>query len=165
MPSNNASTDLSLPAGISTIAALLPPLNDRMRQIEQLVGSTSKTVATTGSSSTSSSNAGQVILSVPGTLGMLSTAAPLILFQNAVTPSNIVAVLTLAAIGAPVIVQIMVAGVSYAQLTIPAGQQLIPVSIPAPGGIAAGALVTLNIISVGTTFPGAGLSVILQGVS
>ncbi|HTB10936.1 MAG TPA: hypothetical protein VK752_05170 [Bryobacteraceae bacterium] len=133
-----------------------------MRQIEQLLGVTSKTAAATGSTSTTSS-AGQVVFSVPGTLGMQSNAAPLVTFANAVTPSGLVALLKVAAIGAAVSAQLMVAGVSYATLTIPAGQT--QVSIPGAGAIAANALVTLNLISVGTTFPGSGLSVILQGVS
>jgi len=140
----------------------MPPLNDRMRQIEAALGATSSTTQRV-SAPTSSSATGQVVLSVPGTLGILTNAAPLLLFASAVTPSGLVAILKQPSIGASVIAQVMVAGVSYAQLTIPAGQT--QVSIPGAGGIAANALVTLNIISVGTTFPGSGLSVIVQGVS
>src|SRR5580700_5402462 len=150
MPSTNASTDLSLPAGITTVAQLLPPLNDRMRQIEQMTGSTGK-AASTGGSTSSTGSAGQVVLSVPGTLGMQSNAAPLLTFANAVTPSGLVGLLKQTAIGAAVSAQIMVAGVSYATVTIPAGQT--QVSIPGSGAIAAGELVTLNVVSVGTTFP------------
>ena len=159
MPSTNASTDLSLPAGITTVAQLLPPLNDRMRQIEQMTGSTSAVAKATGSAT---SDAGQVVLSVPGTLGMQSNAAPLLTFASAVTPAGLVGLLKQTAIGAAVSAQLMVAGVPYVTLTIPAGQT--QVSIPGAGTIAGGALVTLNITSVGTTFPGAGLSIILQGV-
>jgi hypothetical protein len=93
---------------------------------------------------------------------MQSNAAPLLTFANAVTPAGLVGLLKQTAIGAAVTAQIMVAGVSYATLTIAAGQT--QVSIPGAGSIAANALVTLNITSVGTTFPGSGLSVILQGV-
>lgn len=160
MPSTRASTDLSLPQ-VGTVPELLPALNDRMRQIEGLLGTTAKAAATS-SSATGQSSTGQVVLSVPGTLGMQSNAAPLVTFAASVTPSGLVALLKQTAIGASVQAQLMVAGVSYATLTIPAGQTQI--SIPGAGAIAAGALVTLNIISVGTTFPGAGLSVILQGV-
>jgi hypothetical protein len=162
MPSNNAATDLSLPPSISTFAALMPALNDRMRQIEGLTGSIAKVATSTGPSSTSSSSAGQVVLSVPGTLGMMSNAAPLMQFASAVTPSGLVGLVKLPSIGAAIMAQLMVGGVAYATVTIPAGQTR--VSIPGAGAIAAGALVTLNLISVGTTFPGSGLSVILQGV-
>jgi hypothetical protein len=163
MPSNYASTDLSLPPGIKTVADLMPALNDRMRQIEQMTGSTA-TVATSSSkgSPASSTGPGQVVLSVPGTLGIQSNAAPLLLFQSPVTPSGLVALLKEAAIGAAVIGQLMVKGVAYAALTLPAGQT--QVSIPGAGAIPANALVTLNVTSVGTTFPGSGLSIIIQGV-
>lgn len=159
MPSSSASTDLSLPQ-VATVAALLPALNDRMRQIEMLLGTTSG--AASASTSTSSPATGQVVFSIPGTLGMMSNAAPLLQFANAVTPSGLVALLKQAAIGASVMVQIMMGTISLATLTIPAGQT--QVSIPGAGTIPANTLVTLNLISVGTTFPGSGLSVILQGV-
>lgn len=161
MPSNSASTDLSLPPAIATVAQLLPPLNDRMRQIEGLIGGGSKAAAVAASTS-SSGGTGQVGLSVPGTLGMVSNAAPLLVFGSTVTPSGLLAVVKETAIGAAIAVQIMVGSASYATLTIPAGQT--QVSIPGAGAIAAGALVTLNLISVGTTFPGSGLSVFFQGV-
>jgi hypothetical protein len=161
MPSNNASTDLSLPA-VTTVAALLPALNDRMRQIEGLLGTTAKSASTSSGPGATTTDAWQVVLSVPGTLGMGSNLAPLLTFASAVTPSGLVGLLKETAIGAAVSAQIMVAGVSYATLTIAAGQT--QVTIPGAGTIAANALVTLNLVSVGTTFPGSGLSVILQGV-
>lgn len=165
MPSTNASTDLSLPPSIASFAALMPVLNDRMRQIEGLTGSTAKVASSTGGGTSTATGSGQVGLSVPGTLGMKTTAAPLLLFGEAVTPSALVAIVAGAAIGASIIVQIMVGGVSYAQITTPAGMQSPNfVSVPGAGTIPANTVVTLNLISVGTTFPGSGLSVFFQGV-
>jgi hypothetical protein len=157
MPVKTASTALEIPATLATVPDLLPVLNDRMRRIQSAFDQgTTAAVASGGSP-------GELVLSIPGTLGIRSNAAPLVSFPAQVTPTDIVALLKTPPSGAPVTVQLNVGGQPYAVLSIASGQvQAGPQSASTP--IPPNTLVTLDVTSVGTAFPGADLSVMLRGV-
>ncbi len=161
MPNQNASTWLELPTlqGISAEAQLA--LNDRFRTIAQALDSIGATGTTT---STATASGRELILTVPGTLGIQTNAAPLVSLPDSITPGGgIVAMLKQPPQGASVKFKLQVGGADYTAVELPAGSSLPVLISGALGGvIAANALVTLNIIQVGTTFPGADLSVLVR---
>lgn len=113
----------------------------------------------TGTQAVAGSN-GLLILSVPGTLGILSSAAPLVeLFADA-APTDITALVKQAPVGGNLVINLVVAAVTLGTVTILAGALSGTVSVS--GSIAAGALVTLDITGVGLTFPGADLTALVR---
>jgi hypothetical protein len=114
------------------------------------------------------SGAQQLVLSVPGTLGIRSSAAPLVALFAGGTASEVVAVVKTAPAGADLTVVVNVDAVAIATVTVKDGETAASSGAMA-GAIAAGdgtgtapGLVTVDITGVGSTFPGADLSVLIQ---
>lgn len=104
---------------------------------------------------------GEVVLSVPGTIGIRSNAAPLVTISTAQSASQIVALLKQAPVGADAQIRVLAAGVVIGQpLTIPAGTLSASQTLTAP--VDADALITLDVLAVGSTFPGSDLTVLLR---
>lgn len=158
-----ARTSLELPdVGLSLEAHLA--LNERFRTIAARLDAAmaGTSTATAKSSGGGGSGAGsELVLSVPGTLGIRTDAAPRVSFPGAVTPAALVLLLKRAPQGAAVTVKVQVAGADWATLTIPDGAAS-ATTTSGLGAIAADALVTVNLTSVGTVFPGADLTVLVR---
>lgn len=122
------------------------------------VGGSSVTNITQGGGA----GASQVVLSVPGTLSIRSNAAPLVQLSTARNVASIRALLKQAPVGGTTGLSLVLkAGAAeLAQLSIPADQAVANLTTTGKA-IPAGASVVLDITAVGTTFPGADLSVIL----
>lgn len=154
---NTAKTYLELPPGVF---ASQPQqlLNDRLRTIsarlDSIGGGGSNTTTITGGAPT------QLIFSVPGVIGIRSSAAPLVTLASTVNTSSIVALLKQASTEADVKIQMSAAGASFPVLVIPVGQTSANLTVQT--SIPANTPVLLNIIQVGTKFPGADLTVILR---
>lgn len=162
MPNSNASSWLELPSLPGLSADTLAALNDRFRTIASGLGG-SGTPAAPASVFVGGGSGQQLILSVPGTLGVLTNAAPVVSLSQGRTPTGLVGILKNAPQGAPVQFTLLVAGVAYTTMTLPTGL-LAPVMLAGAlgGGIAANAAITLNITQVGTVFPGSDLSVLMR---
>ena len=165
MPTFTTSTSLEMPPAKGLSQEALAALNERFLVISSLLGNGAAVSPPSAQASArptaTVSSGGEVVLSVPGTLGIQTNAAPLVSLRAAVTPVSLVALLKQAPQGAPVTIQVCVGGANWATLAIANGA----VSATSPAGlgaIAAGALVTLNITTVGTVFPGSDLSVLVQ---
>jgi hypothetical protein len=102
----------------------------------------------------------QVVLSIPGTLAIESNAAQLISFKDARKVVEVELLVKRVPVGAPIDVRILVDGATMATVTLLAGQS--GVKSAAAFAIAAGKPVRIDVLSVGVTFPGADLSVILR---
>ena len=99
-----------------------------------------------------------------GTLGIESNAAQPLYLNRAVTAGDVKAYLQDAPTGSGLTFVIYVGGAAWLTLTIPAGQTSIeatPTQIAALTAIPANTAVTVGITAVGTTFPGADLSVFI----
>jgi hypothetical protein len=103
---------------------------------------------------------GQVVLSIPGTLAIESNAAALVAFKEGRRVSEVELLLKQAPVGSTLEVRVLVDGATMATVTLTAGQT--GVKSAASFAIAAGTPVRIDILNVGTTFPGADLSVILR---
>ena len=102
----------------------------------------------------------QVVLSVPGTLAIESNAAQLISFKEARKVVEVELLVKRAPVGGSLDVRILVDGAPMSTVTLLAGQTAVK---SATGfAIAAGKPVRIDILSVGLTFGGADLSVILR---
>lgn len=111
--------------------------------------------------------AGAVTFQVNGTLGIASNAAPPVYSGGASGGAfafgSVSAYVLTAPSGAAITLQLTLNGANWCTLTIANGATVaLPQSGLALGAVPAGALVALNVIGVGTTFPGAGLTVVLQ---
>jgi len=159
MPSSaNSTGNLEIPQA-NVDGGFLQVLNDRLRRI----GTKLATVTTTTTTTTSSSgNAiSQATLAVPGTLGVQSDAAPSLTLPSAFQPSQAVVLLKTAPIGASVVVQLFVGGAAWGpQLT--ASGLSVTTDVSSYPAISANALIRLDIIGCGTTFPGADLTLELR---
>ena len=159
----NARTWLELPEGpMQTGDTLRATLNDRFRTIAArldaaAVGNTTPTPTSGGSTSLAGR---ELILSVPGTLGIQTDAAPRVSLGETATPAEVRALLKQPSQGASVIVKIRVGGKDWTSITLPVGSS--EVSVSASGSIAANALITVNLVQVGTVFPGADLTVLVR---
>jgi hypothetical protein len=103
-------------------------------------------------------------LQVGGTLAIGSNQAPPLQLNASRTPNEVVALVGTAPTGAGLTVNINVGGVLWMTLTIAAGNlsvQATSAQLTASGAIAGSASVTLDITAVGTTVPGADLSVFI----
>jgi hypothetical protein len=103
----------------------------------------------------------QVVFFVPGTLGILSDAAPALTLPQDRRFSKVVALLKQAPQGAPVTAQLYVNGQKWGPQISLNGASATQ-SLSNAGPIAADQVIRLDITSVGTTFPGADLTVILR---
>jgi hypothetical protein len=140
-------------------AGFLAVLNDRMRRIGSALANV---VTSSGSSGTSGSGGSsgsvtQVTLTVPGTLGVESDAAPSLTLPVSFAPSRMVLLLKTAPIGAPVVVQLFAGGAVWGPALTASGLS-VTAAVSGYPAIAANALLRLDITSCGTTFPGADLT-------
>jgi hypothetical protein len=103
-------------------------------------------------------------LQVAGTLAIGSNQAPPLQLNATRTPNEVVALVGAAPTGAGLTININVGGVLWMNLTIPAGDlsvQATTAQLTAAGSIAGSASITMDITAVGTTVPGADLSVFI----
>ncbi len=165
MPSTNAHTWLELPPNKNVDPAFLRQVNDSMREIARQLdsiggASSSAAPAAGGSTPAQAITGGEAVLSVGGTLAIQSNAAPL-LTVPAITPVSITALVKQAPQGGSVQVQLNVAGQKYLTVTVAQGQTSGSATGSSFAAIAAGSLLTMDIVAVGTTFPGSDLSLIV----
>ena len=107
-----------------------------------------------------SAGGSEIVLSVPGTLGIRSNAAPLVTLATAETVTSIAAMVKTAPSGAGLTLAVSAAGTSIGTVTIADGAVMASVSLSA--AVAADTLITLDITQVGSTFPGADLTVLVR---
>jgi hypothetical protein len=166
MALTTAKSSLILPQTVQGHPTLVAAINSSFQKIQQMLDSSNATVPsarglTVVGGSGSTTGASQVQLSVPGTLAVMSYAAPLVELPFTITPTSIVALIKQAPVGAAITYRVKVAGVSYFSASVGTGLLLL-----SSGGtfqpIAANSLITVDIVSVGTTFPGSDLSVLIQ---
>ena len=103
-------------------------------------------------------------LQVAGTLAIGSNQSPPLQLNATRTPNEVVALVGTAPTGAGLTININVGGVLWMSLTIAAGTLSVQAStaqLTASGALAGGASITLDITAVGTTVPGADLSVFI----
>jgi hypothetical protein len=101
-------------------------------------------------------------LPVSGTLGIQADAAPAFYLDSDFTAGSVKAYVKSAPVGADLVFTIYVGATAWLSLTIPAGSTSVAATsdqIDALTSIPANANVRLAITAVGTTFPGADLSV------
>jgi hypothetical protein len=105
---------------------------------------------------------GQYSIQVDGFLAVESSAAPALVVEAAHSVRDIFAVLGSVA-DADVNLRVDVDGSPYCSLTIPAGASTsAAVSGSVSGPLAVGAKVTLAVLAVGQTYPGANLTVLIR---
>ena len=110
------------------------------------------------------SNVAGLVLQMQGTLGIESDAAQPLYLNNPVTAGDVKAYVGTAPTGSGLSFTISVGGAPRLSLTIPAGQKSVeasPSQIAAFGLIQANAAISVGITEVGSTFPGADLSVFI----
>jgi len=103
-----------------------------------------------------------VTLQIDGTLAIGSNQAPIVALSATRTPSSVVAYLKTGPTGAGATFNINVGGTLWMTLTVPAGSVSVAATsaqLSAAGAIAGGENITLDITAVGTTVPGADLSI------
>lgn len=159
-------------------------INDRLQRIEQFVGAAgggvsleqvnaqiaaltarieAKIAAALGKPATdpvTTVTGGQTVLAIPGTLAIESNAAPLLSFKTARQVSEVELLVKQAPLGADLDVRVLVDGATMTTVKLLAGQT--GVKSAASFAIAAAKAVRIDILGVGTTFPGSDLSVILR---
>jgi hypothetical protein len=105
-----------------------------------------------------------VTLQVDGTLAIGSNQCPIVALSAARTPISVVAYTQTGPTGAGLTCNINVGGALWMSLTIPAGAESVAATsaqLTAAGAIAANQNITLDITAVGTSVPGAGLSIFI----
>lgn len=128
-------------------------LNERFRLLSQTGGGTARAAEASG-------GAGMLVLSVPGTLSIRSSATPLVSFPASRTISRITALLKRAPTGGAVTVLVRAGGADLTSLTVPAGATTATIGLAR--AIAADAVVEVDITAVGATFPGADLTLLIS---
>ena len=104
-----------------------------------------------------------VLLAVPGVLAIQSDAAPVVTLAAESVASSVEAVLKRAPTGADLKLRVIIDGEEWAAITIADGETGAEVATPADlAPIGAGKAVRLDILEVGTTFPGADLSLLIR---
>jgi hypothetical protein len=147
---------------LEVIDAALPPsvqlkLNDRLRRIADALG-----LQQAGSGTTSSvTNVNQLVFFVPGTLGILSDAAPAITVPENRKFSELVALLKQPPQGAPVAIQFYVNGQKWGASISLSGTSA-KQALSNVASIPADQVIRMDITQVGSTFPGSDLTVILR---
>lgn len=141
---------------------LVRVLNDRFRQIQTAapVRGTSTAAATLPAPLATVAHP-MIGLCVPGTLGVRSNAAPLVSFVTEVGLTNLTALVKQAPTGASLKANVLVSATVLGMVEIAAGA--ISGTLTVSATIPAHELVTLDVIQVGSTFPGSDLSVIGSG--
>jgi len=105
-----------------------------------------------------------VTLQVDGTLAIGSNLAPIVALNASYTPQSVVAYVKTGPTGAGLTCNINVGGTLWMTLTIPAGAESVAstaAQLTAAGAIAGGVNITFDITAVGTTVPGADLSIFI----
>ena len=125
-------------------------------------GAVESTTVEAGGAVAAATQAQALILSVPGTLSIRSDAAPLVSLPEAKTPTGVVALVKQAPAGADLTCELAVAGSEWASVTIPDGETEARLGGSGLRQIGADQLIVLDITSVGTTFPGADLTVMIR---
>jgi hypothetical protein len=105
---------------------------------------------------------GQYSIQVDGYLAVHQTAAPALVVERAHSVRDVFAVLGGAA-DAPVQLQLNINGSSYCQLTFSTGA-IVSTTVDGKtlAPLASGAQITLSILSVGQTYPGSNLTVLIR---
>jgi hypothetical protein len=101
----------------------------------------------------------QLQFSVPGTIGIAVSAAPLVSLPTASQPAAIAALLKSPAIGGPITLQLLAGATVLGTLTIPEGATM-ATSSGTLAAVAPNAVITLSITGVGAVFPGGDLTVL-----
>jgi hypothetical protein len=144
-----------IPSGVKP-EDLVPAINDRFRRVAALSGG-----GGAGGPSGGGTGVGELVLAVPGTLAISSSAAPLVSLPAAVTPKSIPVLLKQAPRGGAVQVNVLAGSGTVGSVTISDGQK----SAELKGNltmIPADTAVVVEIASVGLTFPGADLTVMVR---
>jgi hypothetical protein len=118
------------------------------------------TSGTLGSKTTSSAS-GTLILTVPGTLAIQSSATPVLVFSQAMSWKSITILATQGPVGAPLTIAANAGAGQLGSVSIPDGG-LRPVTLAISWVLPAGSLLTFDVTSVGLTFPGSGLTIELS---
>lgn len=103
-----------------------------------------------------------LVFQVQGTLGIESNAAQPLYVNRPFTAGDVKAYVQTAPTGSGVTFTIYVGGTAWLALTIPVGQSIVVATVAQVGAltaIPANTAVSIGITAVGTTFPGANLSV------
>lgn len=161
MPSNKARLSLVVPQSGSVDKNYQADINDRLRTIAQALDSTTAITPGKTAAATSILTGGLLFLTVPGTLGIKSSATPLIRFPSTVTPVEITALLKQAPIGGSVKARLQHKGADYFTIAIAEGKVFFD-STQTFAEIPKEELITLDILGVGNTFGGADLTVIVR---
>ena len=101
-----------------------------------------------------------IIFSIPGVFGIQSDAAPLAISPTNITWSSVIAVVKQAPVGASISMTLKFAGAAVANFSITDGNTQVTDNITATSN--AGDIITIDVTSVGTTFPGSDLTIQLQ---
>jgi len=133
---------------------LVATINDRLRRLQ------AATSAVTLPGRATVAAPAELVLAVPGVLGVTSSAAPLVSLAAVAQPRKIVALVKTAPAGAALTVQVLAGGSQVGLVTIAAGST--SASMMGGTAIQPDAVITLAITSVGTTFPGADLTVMVR---
>jgi hypothetical protein len=104
----------------------------------------------------------QLVLTVPGTLGIGSNLAPLVMLDEARSPRELVALVKQAPVGEDLKIEIGLDGAKWAEPVIRDGQTRGTLSAAGLGAIGADKPLTLSITSTGSTFPGADLTLLIR---
>lgn len=142
-----------------TLAELIRALNDRFRRIP--TPGDSGGIGGGGSTASGSGAVTQIVLAVPGTLAIQSSAAPLISLASEAQPTGLVAVVKEAPDGGVLSFKLWAAETAIGGATIPEAATEVELT----GGmvkVPAGSWLRLEITGVGLDFPGADLTVELR---
>ena len=144
----------------------LPTLNDRMRRIGKALAAQDSSTTGSGSSSGGVSAISQIILFVPGTLGVESGAAPLVTLPADKSFSTMVLILGTLPIGGGVTVQLYVDGNAWGPAATASGR-VTKFDVSTYPQLSKDALLRLDVTSVpaalsGVSFPGADLTLELR---
>jgi hypothetical protein len=143
---------------------LVATINDRLRRLQSLIAQAPSAVVPTRTQPVATSSGGaapsELVLAVPGVLGIIASAAPLVSLPEDATPTEIVALVKTAPVGAALTLQVLAGSSQVAIVVIAAGA--VSASVPGGATIPAESVITLAITTVGTTFPGSDLTVMVR---
>lgn len=124
------------------------------------VAAVQATKPTTTTTTTTSAPVNQLSLSIPGVLAIESNAADLIELPASATFSSAVLLVKQAPVGGSITLKVSAGGGQLGSVTIPAGQTSSTTAIT--WSIPKNSLVTVDVTSVGLTYPGSDLSLLLR---
>lgn len=143
---------------------------DALRDLRagSVAGSQSSTVATPRGNSANpqtpaaaAAGVRAIALSVPGTLSVRSSAAPLVTLAEKAQPVALVALVKQAPLNQDIKVQVWAGTAKWAAVTIPAGARSAKVTAGL-AAIEADTEITVDLVQVGSVFPGADLTVLIR---